>query len=596
MIRTAAVIIVFVVAVGLTLVGLLTHGVSASIFDVRITVRNPARPFAVAGIAAALLVASSPFAARGVPQVFTRVATGRGFTIAAWAIAAGIAVIAVIDGSFVASAADGYGYVAQGRLLAHGALSVPQEWAHRFAWPDVESVWSPFGFRPSLDGASLVPVYPPGFPLLMAGLATLGGEAAGYLVVPAASGLLVLGTFWLGRRVDGAATGLMAALLLACSPTFLFQACVPMSDVPASAAWTCAIVLALGRGSSRALLSGLCAGLAVLVRPNLAPLLVVPAVAIAAALDEPWRVRTRGLALFALGGLPSLVVLALLNHAWHGSPFASGYQVSELFGVEFFWTNLFSYPRWLVETQTAFILLAPIGLVVARRHRLVLALVPAIVGLCYAFYASLDHWTYLRFLLPAFPALLVLASACATHAIALPSRRVLPEGSFPEGPSRRVLVARVGAIALVGIVALSTWHDARIRGVFTNHVSLDRFVAVPRFARSALPDRAVFLTRLYSGSMREYGERLTVRWDVLDPRWLDRAIADLQQQHDAVYIVIEGPDERQQFVDRFAAHSRWGALDWPAAAEYRGIETVWLYDIGDLGRPADAVTTRAIPH
>ena len=49
------------------------------------------------------------------------------------------------------------------------------------------------------------------------------------------------------------------------------------------------------------------------------------------------------------------------------------------------------------------------------------------------------------------------------------------------------------------------------------------------FARSGdvvarrLPGNAIVITSRYSGSVRYYGGRRTIVWDVLDPAWLDRA-------------------------------------------------------------------------
>jgi hypothetical protein len=579
MIRTTTALIVFAGSLSLALAALVSEGLLVDIAGVEVTARNPARPFVVAGLAATLLVAWWPRFARLVTRLAELSKAERAPTIAVVAMAAGVACVGVLNGSFVASAADSYGYVLEAKLFARGALSVPQEWARSFAWPNAEGAWSPLGFRPSPDGASIVPAYPPGFPLAMSVFWLIGGDNAGYLVVPAAAAIIVLATFWLGRGVDGPATGLMAALLIACSPTLLFHACVPMSDVPATAASTVALAVSLRRSNAAALASGLCAGLMVLIRPNLIPLLAVPAIAILTAAEAPRRSRLRPLVLFAAGVLPSLVVLALLNREWYGSPLSSGYPVNELFRLEYLHTNAFSYPRWLIETQTPFVMLAPLGLFVVRRYRVLLATVLAIVALCYAFYVPFDHWTYLRFLLPAIPVLVILASACATRAIAAAS-------SAP---------AKVCALTVVGVVALTSWQEARIRGAFQNHVSVERFVTIPRFARAELPERAIFLTRLYSGSMREYGERLTVRWDVLDPQWLDRAIEDLHARQYVVFIVIEADEEKQLFRDRFGATSRWGALDWPPAAEYRGVETVWLYDVRDVERSPEAVPGRVIP-
>ena len=63
-----------------------------------------------------------------------------------------------------------------------------------------------------------------------------------FLVVPLFAALLVWFTFALGRALDDEVTGLGAAVLLACSPIFLYQAVQPMSDVPAAALWLAAFV------------------------------------------------------------------------------------------------------------------------------------------------------------------------------------------------------------------------------------------------------------------------------------------------------------------------------------------------------------------
>jgi hypothetical protein len=564
----------------LTFVALVSRGISGHVFDIAISVRNPARPFTVAGIAAALLVGSSEQAARAAGRIKSLLETDRFRTLTALGAAIGVASIGIVNGSFVATAADSYGYVREAEMLSRGLLALPQEWAMNFPWPHAAGTWSPLGFRPSLDGTGIVPTYPPGYPLLMAALDVLVGSNAGYAVVPISAAMAVLATFWIGRRIEGSATGLVAALLLAASPTLLFHTNIPMSDVPATAFWTVAIALSLHRGRGSIIASGLCAGMAVLVRPNLVPLMAVPALAIASHMQSPRAERIRNVMIFGFAAFPAILLLAFLNRSWYGHPIASGYPVRELFRLDYAWTNLSSYPRWLLETQTVFVLLAPLALVTHRRERWLLGLSVVTVALSYLFYAPFDHWAYLRFLLPAFPALLILSSAVAMQFL---------------GHLRSAAI-RVLAVAILGVVALTSWQEARIRGAFANHESLERFVAIPRFVRTQLPGNAVYLTRLYSGSIREYGERLTLRWDVLDPEWLDRAVEELQRQQHEVFIVIEAQEERDLFLERFGSRSKWGKLDWVPKLEYRGIETVWIYDVRDLGRPQGEMTTRSIPN
>jgi asparagine N-glycosylation enzyme membrane subunit Stt3 len=134
-----------------------------------------------------------------------------------------------------------------------------------------------------------------------------------FLVVPLLGALCVWLTYIVGRRVDRPLTGGVAALLLLCSPTFLYQLVQPMSDVPAAAWWMLTIAWALERedGSNSPVLAGLAASMALLTRPNLLPLAGVVAVYLFVS-----RRRGGGLSCamrFALGLVPGAVLLAVLQ-------------------------------------------------------------------------------------------------------------------------------------------------------------------------------------------------------------------------------------------------------------------------------------------
>ena len=90
-----------------------------------------------------------------------------------------------------------------------------------------------------------MPLCPAGLSLLMAAAVALGGERALFLVVPLLGALAVWCAFLIGRRLGGPVAGAASAVLLACSPTFLYQLVQPMSDVPAAALWLAALALAL---------------------------------------------------------------------------------------------------------------------------------------------------------------------------------------------------------------------------------------------------------------------------------------------------------------------------------------------------------------
>src|SRR5262249_33750080 len=85
-------------------------------------------------------------------------------------------------------------------------------------------------------------------------------------------GLLVLATFGIGRRLGDDLIGLIGAWLVATSPVVLFMSVAPMTDVPVAAVWAAAFYWLLGTTATTATAAGFLSALAVLVRPNLAPL------------------------------------------------------------------------------------------------------------------------------------------------------------------------------------------------------------------------------------------------------------------------------------------------------------------------------------
>jgi hypothetical protein len=564
--------LIAVAALGLTVWSLASGGSIVLIAGQRLTLHNPARPFFAAGVAALLLVTLSSTWRSIVDRVAHRLAALPGFVLLAPVLlAAGVALlIGWRDGSFVAAAADSYSYVSQAELWVHGVPRVEQPLAVAFPWPHAQLTLSPLGYRPSIDGQAIVPVNPTGYPLLMAAMLRLFGQGAQYVVVPATAALTIVIVFLLGRRVAGPWAGLMAATLLSVSPAFLFHACVPMSDMPATMAWAAALLLILRATVGAAFGSGFFVGAAILIRPQLAPL---AALVVLLAIIDPFGDRHRPrraiaiVAAFMCGTIPAIALLAVLNSYWYGSPLASGYaSLSSLFSLSYVPENIRHYAGWLSETQTVAIFLAPLALFTttdprARACRVGLLCFVAGVAACYMLFAPVDNWTYLRYLLPAYPALLVLFAALVVELLA---RLTKPVGV-------------IAAIALVGTIALSCVQESRVKGVFVNWLSTQRFVDVSHYAKTNLPANAIYLTRLYSGSLRYYGDRPTIRWDVMDPDWLERAIVHLRDRGFLPLIVIEDGDDEHDYQARFRG-TAFGALDWPPIAEYHSVQTVRIFD------------------
>jgi hypothetical protein len=91
----------------------------------------------------------------------------------------------------------------------------------------------------------------------------------------------------------------------------------------------------------------------------------------------------------------------------------------------------------------------------------------------------------------------------------------------------------------------------------------------------------VIFSILHSGSIRHYGGRMTLRFDLLDPDWLDRAVAWLQASGRHPYLVVEGT-ESEEFGRRFAGHSRLAALNWLPIAAMRRPAVLTIYDLAHV--------------
>jgi hypothetical protein len=504
-------------------------------------------------------------------------ATSRQSFPAAIAITAALAlfVVAINWGTFAAGGSDSSCYLNQARLFRSGTTHIEQPLVSRAPWPRAEWTFTPAGHVPSAVGRDIiVPMCPPGLPLLM----TVAGVVRGgeFLVVPCAGALAVWLTFILGRRLDSPRTGAAAAVLLACSPSVLFQVVQPMTDVAAMAWWLLAAVLAIGwrEGQSRPFASGLAAAMAVLTRPNLLPLAAVIGAYVASGFSRTSRANgppeggRHVLLRYITGFAPGLALLAVLQWKMYGSPIATGYgPAQDLFKIANILPNLQRYPRWLVETHTpaiAVALAAP--LVMQRRAEAFLGLsIAATTLVLYLPYQIFDDWYYVRFLLPALPWLIVLSLIVVDRAVS------------------RVAGARTAAaMAAIAIGVGTLWiATAQQRRAFELAQLERHFVEAGRFAADRLPANAAVLTVRHSGSVQYYSQRPTISWDTLEAGTLDRALEFLREQGLTPFLLLDTAEE-STFRQQFDAASPIGRLDWPPLA--RVGRTIRVYDPADRAR------------
>ena len=479
-------------------------------------------------------------------------------------------------GSRALGASDTYGYVSEAELWLDGNLKIDQLFAMEPPWPQPALTFSPFGYRPDpRDERWLVPTYSPGLPMLMAVSKTLGGQDALFIVVPICAGLLVLATWQLGCRLRMPVVGLAAAWLVATSPVVLGHAMSAWSDVPAAAAWAGAFCLLLGEGLARAAGAGLLASLAIVIRPNMVPLVAVMC------LYDVFGIRNAGtrrqalarVLVFAVASLPGALVVAAINQHLFGSPFVSGYgNLDELFAWSRVPTNLGRYLEWLIESHTPLVLLGLGAIFVPRRalwphtDRLVFVVIGLFVATVWVIYCGwmvFDKWWFCRFLLPTWPFMML---GVATWAALL----------FRRDSLWGKRAAIVGLITL-GAIQIRFADD---QGVFNIARSEHRNVSVAQLLRQATVPRSVTLAKFHGGSLRYYGGRLTLNWAHLDGRWLERAVQWLGAHGVHTYAVLEDW-EMPEFRAHFAESRGFAPLEAPPIATFIDPGKVMIFDLSN---------------
>jgi hypothetical protein len=186
---------------------------------------------------------------------------------------------------------------------------------------------------------------------------------------------------------------------------------------------------------------------------------------------------------------------------------------------------------------------------------------------CYLLYTPFEAWWYLRFLLPAFPAVFALAADAVWT------------GSIRFGPKVRAV------LMLVFTLVCMDWgvRVSKAQKVLEVRDGEQKYADVGRFVARELPPNAVVITTQHSGSIRYYSDRLTLRYDWLDPEWLDRAVAYLEAHGSKAYVLLEG-FEVPRFRERFRTQKTIVALDRPPIASHA--RDVHLYAVDASGTPA----------
>jgi hypothetical protein len=274
------------------------------------------------------------------------------------------------------------------------------------------------------------------------------------------------------------------------------------------------------------------------------------------------------------------MAIAALNMAWYGAPWNSGYGAAgELYSMNTILPNLARYPVWLWQTQSPLVLLAVLPLLPRFSRdadrpamRLCAALFAGTL-MSYLVYAQFEEWWYLRFLLPALPALLVLMS---TGMVVLARR--LPRAW--------------GLVAVTAVTFLLLAYTTRVsqaHGIFgPSKADERRYADVGAYIQQTLPRNAVIFSVQQSGSVRYYSGRMTIRWDLIDRDWTNRAAADVERLGLHPYMVIE--DWEMPQMRTWFGLAPDASAPWPLVARLKEPVGVSVLDMASRSS-ADTVPT-----
>jgi len=133
----------------------------------------------------------------------------------------------------------------------------------------------------------------------------------------------------------------------------------------------------------------------------------------------------------------------------------------------------------------------------------------------------------------------------------------------------RTPVPFVRTVTALGIVALGViqWRIASDRYAFTAWQGERRYIIAAQLTRRVTPENSVTLAGPHVGSIRYYGGRMTMRYDVLDPAWLDRAVDWLSERGVQTFLAVE-EWEIPEIQGRFAGARHLAALALPPVAVY----------------------------
>jgi len=345
------------------------------------------------------------------------------------------------------------------------------------------------------------------------------------LIAAALAGLLFMTR--LGREL-GLPPGwaYAGAILLATCPLYVLYSIQPMSDMVATTYCVGAVWCGLRsrRSTASAVIAGVLTSIAILVRPTNVLVLLPLTIALGR--------RPAAWLAFAMGAAPGIGALGFYNATLYGHPLRTGYSnPSELFSLGHLLPTLLHFARWLNVLFTPVLLLLILGLPRLRsRSPVAVGVLASWLGafvLFYAFYHfSRETWWYLRFILPALPALILGSLLVAYEANKWLAARFQPR--------------HVHAVALVVFCLLTANQVRLIDRLDVTHTKRDESVyrEAAEWTREHLPEEAVVAAVQCSGSQFFYTDLPILRWDRVEPQRFEEISRALAASGWSLYAVL----------------------------------------------------------
>jgi hypothetical protein len=231
-----------------------------------------------------------------------------------------------------------------------------------------------------------------------------------------------------------------------------------------------------------------------------------------------------------------------INLALYGSVRTSGYgPASYMFEISRprLVANVANFAKWLTYSHTAAIwLLWPAALFVLRHRKSAwqISAVAAAAAAPYLFYLVFDDWESPRFVLPAILLVLILAAKAFSAALA----RLAPS------PAIVLLLVALGCAA-------ASHRFLQREDVYRRGDLEAKYALAGEWIQAHLPERAVVLAGLHSGSIRFYGNRETIRWDQIPSDKLSPTLRNLEAAGYEPYLALDTASEPPLFAERFRA-------------------------------------------